>query len=202
MVIVEGRMNINTFSNLPCETASSAQATGFPVGALSQLCGASGSGKTEVVLRFLAENPAMRVAWVEESFSVYPGAFPSYQVSLDRIFFVDVSSESRSVGKTRGGSSEHPALWAVQQVLQAQIFGVVIVSAAVPDRDASVILRRMQLLAEKSRTTVIFLSETPIRSASWAIRYQAGVERDAVSGALSVRVLKGRGEGVWQHHSA
>src|SRR4051812_41640161 len=36
---------------------------GLPKGALVEISGAHGGGKTEVVLRFLAQNPGARVAW-------------------------------------------------------------------------------------------------------------------------------------------
>src|SRR4051812_38374506 len=51
-------------------------AGGVPIGALTEISGPEGGGKTEVLLGFLAENPKARVAWIEERFTVYPCAFP------------------------------------------------------------------------------------------------------------------------------
>src|SRR4051812_17129647 len=63
---------------------------GFAKGSLVEIAGSPGSGKTEVVLKLLAENPELRVAWVEEGMTVYPCAFPQHHVELKRILFVDV----------------------------------------------------------------------------------------------------------------
>src|SRR5271170_371643 len=49
---------------------------GLPRGGLIGISGISGTGKTELVLKFLATNPGVSVAWIEESFSIYPCAFP------------------------------------------------------------------------------------------------------------------------------
>ncbi len=187
-------MSFNRFSLLSSDSIS-----GFPIGALSEVCGTLGSGKTEILLKFLAENPHLRVAWVEEEFSVYPCAFPQRHVALERVFFVDASGSSRKVSSSGTTQGEKLALWVVHQILQSQVFGVVVVSASISERIAAVTLRRLQLLAEKSRCSVILLTESPTRWASWAIQLQLQVERSEAGGEPWVTVLRSKG---WRHQIA
>jgi hypothetical protein len=152
-------------------------------GALTELCGPAGGGKTELVLRFLAENPTLRVAWIEDPISIYPCAFPRHGVSLNRVLFV------RDPG-------EH-AIWCVQQILRSGIFPVVVLAA--PSRiegGHGVPLRRLQLAAEQANASVILLSERPTEGA-WAIANQIEVRRQAPPAPQSqpktgLRLLKGR----------
>jgi hypothetical protein len=119
---------------------------GIPKGAVTCI---SGTGKTKLALRFLAENPSLDVAWVEERFSVYPTAILQRSVNLNRILFIEAGKETS---------------WAVLQALKAQVFPVVILYAEDSDHKT---LRRFQLLAEKAQTAVIWLTSTP--KPYWAI---------------------------------
>jgi hypothetical protein len=165
-----------------------------PPGALTEISGSSGSGKTELVLKFLSENPELRVAWIEERFSVYPCAFPLNRVDLSRVFFVDPSRAGSVDSKT--------VLWAAHQVLQSQVFAVVVLSVELAERDSMIVLRRLQLAAEKNRGTVILLSEESTRGASWPISLQLQVSRAPGAGNPLIRILKNKGRGAWQHQIA
>ena len=92
---------------------------GFPKGKLMEISGTLGGGKTEVLLRFLRENPTVQVAWIEVGSygggDIYPGAFPEREVGLSRVLFVEPSN----LGE---------ALWCAQQILKSQIFGAVVLS--------------------------------------------------------------------------
>lgn len=158
--------------HLPCPGLRA----GMPVGSL---CEVSGVGKTEFVVRFLAANPKLRVAWIEEELSVYPWAVFQREVSLDRILFMEAGADS---------------LWTVNQALRSQLFGAVIFSStttarpllssaqqrnevrmgqAQPWHRNERTLKSMQLSAEKSRATMIFLSDDPV--GAWPVSLQVQI---------------------------
>lgn len=150
---------------------------GLPRGAVIGVSGEAGGGKTECLLRFLAENAGLRVAWVEESFTIFPSAFPQNGVSLERVLFIE------------GG------LWAVHQLLRSQIFQVVVFSTAGVAEEIA--LRRLQLAAGRARASVILMSPEPIavRGATpWPIAVQFHVRR-ARDGRLDFDLIKYRGNG-------
>src|SRR5262245_11482106 len=104
----------------------------LPRGAIIEISGAPGAGKTELVLTLLAGNPQTRVAWVEEIFTVYPCAFPQSGVDLDRVLFV-----------RQDPACEEP-LWAAHQILKSQVFGLAVLSMASRKLEDVVTLRRLQ----------------------------------------------------------
>jgi hypothetical protein len=119
---------------------------GMPKGVLVEMTGA---GKTESAVRFLAENPELGAAWIESSFSLYPPAVAQRQRSLENTFFVEAGKDSA---------------WAASTILRSRLFPVVVYKA--PYRDERE-LRRFQLLAERSRATMLLLGAKPL--ASWPI---------------------------------
>lgn len=148
---------------------------GIPRGAVIEVCGPHGSGKTEFVLKFLAENPKLRVAWIEDQLSVYPMALPQYGVGLDRVLFVDAGKE---------------LLWTAHQILRSRIFKVVVISCAeakLDGHDGAIELRRLQLSAEQTGSTLVLLSEEPTREGAWPISLQVKVQRP------QLHILKNRG---------
>lgn len=126
------------FSRLP---------NGLPRGVLAEI---TGNGKTECVAQLLAENPALRCAWIEERFSLLPSALAQRGVCLEKVFFVE------------GGAD---AGWVAATVLRAQIFPLVVYRAPYGELKE---LRRFQLLAGKANTTMILLGDQPSRA--WPIR--------------------------------
>lgn len=152
---------------------------GVPRGAVIEVCGPHGSGKTEFVLKFLSENPKLRVAWIEEQLSVYPCALPQHGVELNRVLFVDGGRE---------------LLWCAHQALRSRLFKVVVVSGfgearvqGTRDAQRGVELRRLQLAAEQSGSTLILLSEEPTRRGAWPISVQVQVQRP------KLQIIKNRG---------
>ncbi|MGZ3699773.1 MAG: hypothetical protein ACXWP5_16765 [Bdellovibrionota bacterium] len=87
-------------------------AGGIPEGAITEISGPPGGGKTEVLLKFLSENPDTRVAWIEERFTAYPCAFVQSGVRLERVLFVEASPSE--------------GMWAVLQCLRSQAFEIVV----------------------------------------------------------------------------
>lgn len=126
---------------------------GLPRGGLVEI---SGFGKTESVAAFLAENPQLRAAWVESRFSLLPSALQQRGVDLSKIFFVEGKEQSA---------------WAATLLLRSQIFPAIVYQAPPPPRprEAEKELRRFQLLAERSATTMFLLNEEPLQEA-WPIR--------------------------------
>lgn len=157
---------------------------GLPKGAVVEVSGQAGGGKTEVVLRFLAENPDTRVAWVEDEMTVYPCAFPQNRVGLERVLFVE--------------SPAAETLWTVHQILRSQVFGVVVVRSRSGIDEMA--LRRLQLAAEKAQTTILLLNEDSARrgSSSWPIAVQLKASRSIEERAIVLDVLKYRGQKSWQ----
>ncbi|MEO5969500.1 MAG: hypothetical protein ABIQ95_06200 [Bdellovibrionia bacterium] len=145
---------------------------GIPRGALTEISGRAGGGKTEAVLRLLAENPEVKVAWIEENFTLYPCRMAQQKVALDRVLFIETSAEY---------------LWVTQQVLRSQIFSVVVLTAPVPNE---IILRRLQIAAERAKSTLIFLTEYPTLQGTWPITVQLQVMRNGPGGKLLLTVIK------------
>ncbi|NDD91673.1 hypothetical protein EBZ37_06275 [bacterium] len=143
--------------------------TSVPRGALTEISGPLGSGKTEAVLKFLAEHQSIlgRIAWIEDRFTGYPSGFLQHGVELSRLLFIEGGTES---------------LWATHQVLRSQIFGAVILFVRESTLSASeprVELRRLQLSAEQSHTCVFLLThQARPQGASWplALQLQANPE--------------------------
>lgn len=176
MVIVEITMHFN----LNPQQLKESFPEGAPRGALTEVFGALGSGKTEVVLQWIASTSGSRIAWVEKDFTIYPIAFPQQGVSLERVLFVD------------GLGSEELTLWSAYQILRSQIFGFVVVSASVQDE---VSLRRLQLAAEKAQASVILITHGSVSlSASWPISIRIQVSRFSKSyeDEVDLRILKNR----------
>ena len=155
---------------------------GRPKGAVVEVSGSAGGGKTEIVLRFLAENPEARVAWIEDEMTVYPCAFPQNRVGLERVLFVE--------------SRPQDTLWTVHQILRSSVFGVIVLRV----RNAldEMALRRLQLAAEKTQTTVVLLSEEAARRGTWPIAVQLQASRSLEEKAILLDVLKYHGQKSWQ----
>ncbi|HUP56075.1 MAG TPA: hypothetical protein VM598_01390 [Bdellovibrionota bacterium] len=152
---------------------------GLPRGAIIEISGVPGAGKTELVLKFLAVNPQARVAWIEQEFTAYPCAFPQQGVRLDRVLFVQVTSDD--------------PLWTVHQVLKSQVFGMAVLTLSREHLRDPVALRRLQIAAERSGCSVILLTDRPSSTACWPVSVQIQVSRDVRTGDPAFRVLKYRG---------
>jgi hypothetical protein len=146
--------------------------SGFPRGALSEIHGAPGSGKSELILRFLAENPTLRVAWVEDEFTVYPCAFTQAGISLERLLFSQAGNQ---------------VVWGTLQILASRLFSVVIVKAKI---ESEIDLRRLQLAAERSQCAVILISDEPRRRFHWPFQVQLQTQRDADRHEVLLQTLK------------
>jgi hypothetical protein len=120
---------------------------GLPRGSLIEI---SGHGRTEALVRILAEHPELPSLWIEANFQLFPPALAQRKLVLERTYFVDAGRE---------------AAWAATTVLRSQICPFLIYHAPY---GAERFLRRLQLLAERSGTIVFLLPEGKPRQA-WPI---------------------------------
>ncbi|MBC7692928.1 MAG: hypothetical protein H7222_14290 [Methylotenera sp.] len=148
-LVGKARNDVWSFSALPEGTL------GIPRGAITEISGRHGTGKTQLVLNFLTENPTTRAAWIEEDLTIYPRAIWQKKIDLNRILFVEARENFA---------------WALQQVLKSGIFEILILSGRLNELQ----LRRLQLDAKKSRTSCILLRESPTLQGRWPIALQLG----------------------------
>lgn len=157
---------------------------GLPRGGLVEITGPAGGGKTEATFRFLAENPKLRVAWIEESMTLYPCAAAQQQMEVQRVLFIE--------------SCERSPVWTVHQILRSQVFGVVVLvpgaraRAEIEKVGAEVAYRRLQLEAEKAGATLIVLADEPAREGSWPMTVRLAVTRGEAELPM-IEVTKYRG---------
>ncbi|MEQ1877643.1 MAG: hypothetical protein ABL958_13445 [Bdellovibrionia bacterium] len=149
---------------------------GLPRGALVHVLGTKGGGKTELMLKFLAENQDVKVAWIEDLFTAYPVSFGQMGSGLDRILFV---------------SAARDAFWAFSQIVNSQYFDVVVLSSANLKLNEKE-LRRWQLMAEQSKSCCILISENENLTAGrdWAVSMKLEVDRMSLDGPPRLQILK------------
>jgi len=145
--------------------------SGIPKGAITSI---SGVGKTEFVLQLLSEQPDLKVAWIEDSFSIFPFGFVQRKIKLDRILFVDAGKD---------------LFWATLEALRSQTFTVVVFYGETSDLS---LLRRVQLETEKSNAMTLWLSPEP--PALWPVSLQLQVQkrRNGLINSLEVQILKSK----------
>ena len=135
---------------------------GLPRGALVNFWGPAGSGKAQAALCF-AQQSGGRLAWLEPCLSAYPPAFVQLGISLCDVLFIETSQRLP---------------WSLLQVLRSQLFTVTVAlvsssqSQTFSDRD----YRRFQLAAERAGTTLLLLSEQPLKS--WVMSMHLRVSRE------------------------
>ena len=166
---------VTSASDVSNHTPFSRVENGMPRGALIEIGGCPGSGKTELVLQFLAENPKLRVAWIEKEFSIYPCAFAEHEIDLGRLLFVDPGPKT--------------AMWCAHQILKSQLFEVITITEEEGARSDENSLRRLQLLAQKSQSTIFLLNSEARTEKHWPISMQLEVKRSP-KGLAQIETLK------------
>jgi len=132
-----------------------------PKSAVSEVCGPLGSGKTALVVEWLAGLPASQIAWIETGLSLYPCALAARGVALERVLWLDCVSDAQ-------------ALECTLEVLRAQVHSIVIVHPRTSW--AGVQWRRVQLAAEKAGAWVIRLGDRLTQEGAWPIAFQVTLE--------------------------
>lgn len=131
----------------------------LPRGALVELLG---SGSREWLFSLFRMHEKTRIAWIEPQLSLFPPAVFQRGVDLSRLLFVETEKEWT---------------WALLQVLRAKLFHFAVTPMElVPANGTDVFLRKLQIQAERSGTTLFFLSEqeTPFFAITHRIRIEAG----------------------------
>ncbi len=137
-------------------------------GSLIELSGQAGCGKTELVLQLLARHPELtRIGWIEERWTAYPPAFEARGIALARLLCCDTQGDSEL------------SHWTALQLLRSGLFGVLVLSISFSRKreERQVQLRRLQLAAERSRTTTFLLHEEPLPEGTWAITHRLAARR-------------------------
>jgi hypothetical protein len=112
----------------------------------------TGPGKTECLVEFLAGIPRLRLAWIENEFHLYPHGFLQRNLSLQNTLFVEAGTEY---------------VWATLQIVSSALFDVTVLSLPFqklkPLSDLRTV-RRLQLAAEKSKCSLILLSDEALEA--------------------------------------
>lgn len=175
---------------------------GLPRGALVHVLGTKGGGKTELTLKFLAENPEIKVAWIEDKLTAYPVSFEQMGAGLERMLFVRAAGKPRSprneFNMNDSKSSSHSkssadAFWAFSQIVNSQYFDVVVLASEnlrMNEKD----LRRWQLMAEQTKSCCLLISENESLTAGrdWAVALKLEVERVNLDGPPQLHVVKSK----------
>jgi hypothetical protein len=128
---------------------------GLPIGAITQIYG---FGKTEAAVQIIKDNPGLKAAWIEPEFELNPLAIAQRDVDLTRMLFAE--------------AGEH-LVWSCLQVLKSQLFPIVVLKDAPMDE---MLLRKLQLAAEKAQASLIILTEE--FSPSWPISLMVKAKRN------------------------
>ena len=152
---------------------------GWPRGAVTELLHTtSGCGELSLLLPALARlsQQQYRITLIDPPWIPYPPALHGRGLSLDRVLLVRTQSRDES-------------LWACEQVLRGIPGGAML---AWPDKISFSELRRLQLAADSSQTSVfLFRGEQALQTSSPA---SLRLQLDADEGDLLIRVLKCRGQ--------
>lgn len=151
-----------------------ATAQTLPLGGLTEVRGPLGSGKTEFVLRLLAENPEARVVWVAEEQDIYPCAFWDQGIARSRVLFAQAPKQM---------------VWSALQVLRSGLFQILVLDCSNSFSFSEIELRRLQLSVEKTQTALILITDSSVTQSrsyiSWPFSRQIEVGRER-----KARVLK------------
>ena len=79
-------------------------------------------------------------------------------------------------------------LWSVYQTLRSGLFGIAVISFKKSSL-SEVDMRRLQLLAEQTGSSILLLSELPILEGCWALSFLFDVKRDLKTGVSACRVF-------------
>lgn len=150
---------------------------GWRRGAVTELCGKTGAGKTTLALRSAAKLTQKNqwVALISHGAPFFPPAFHAEGVVLHYLLWI------------RPKIKEH-CRWALDQVTRSGLFPLVIAyDLSLQERE----IRRVQLAAEKSSTVVLLLSDSLTSFSSWVTHCRLLVERPKKN-SLMIHVLRSR----------
>jgi RecA/RadA recombinase len=180
---------------------------GFPRGAITELCGPPGSGKTALALAALARTTetGSLAAFVDGRGELYAPAALALGVDLERLLVVRppvVAVRVAGRAHEQVPACVREALWAAEALLASGAFAAVAVDVPVAagaragagGASAEAMLRRLQSAAEKGNTAALWLAEPG------SCRVPARVRLEVAGGASRAAVR--RAAGVERGHAA
>jgi protein ImuA len=171
---------------------------GFPRGAIAELTGCAGSGKTAIAVAVVARamGECALAAWIDARSELYAPAVQLGGVDLDRLLIVRPGAEAplSPSGATpmRGvQASARQSLWATEAVLGSGAFAAVVVDVPLAagarattewgaGASAEAMLRRLVAAAEKGGATCIWLSEPGSCAPPARLRIEVSRGRDGI----------------------
>lgn len=163
--LISAKQGFHDRQYLQCSSLS----TGIPRGAITQICG---FGKTQAAVDLIKENPDIKTAWIESEFELNPLAVAQQEVDLTRILFAE--------------AGEH-MIWACHQILKSHLFPLVVLKEA-PMED--LLLRKLQLAAEKSQSALVILTEE--FSSSWPVSLMLKAHKTSSQEGIELEILRQR----------
>ena len=162
---------------------------GIPKSGLVELSGPWGSGKTEVILRFLSENHTLKTAWIEREFNFFPPVLMEHKLGLRQTLFIDLDYQT-----FHPASSQKTPLWCAFQILRSEIFKVLVFSQI---DFTETELRRLQLLTKQTGTLIFFLKTSASQQKSWPLSLQLGVKRTPTDPHPVLTLIRAKGFSAW-----
>ena len=132
---------------------SAGQTFGIAKGIVAEL---SGNAKTEWLLAFFKSNPEPFIFWCERETKINPAAFYQRGVTLERIQFINSTGDLAPALRLALESNHYPFVVAPSYVEDIKTF------------------QRFNLWAEKSKSTLFFLSDKKL-STAWPISLQLDI---------------------------
>lgn len=185
--------------------------SGFPRGAIAELSGAAGSGKTALAIAVTARAMGERglAAWIDGRAELYAPAVQAGGVELDRLLIVrpgSIAIAPSGVPPTRGlHASAQQALWAAEAILGSGAFAAVVIDVPIAagsrgttanwgvGASVEAMLRRLVAAAEKGGATCLWLSEPG--ACAPPVRLRVEVSR-GVEGVRARPVTRGTSDGA------
>ncbi|HLG18787.1 MAG TPA: hypothetical protein VI895_03085, partial [Bdellovibrionota bacterium] len=144
----------------------------------NELCGKEGGGKASLAFKSVAAltQKKIPVALITKGASFFPPALAREGIDLGRILWLRPESEER-------------CRWASEQVVRSGLFPLILNAyfSYYNERET----RRLQLAAERSGSTVLFLRHAHRGTGNFAFALRCNVERSR-SDRLYLRILKSR----------
>ena len=176
---------------------------GLPVGAISEITGPASSGRTSLVLAFLAQRTGEdRVcAWVDANDAFDPESAAANGVSLRQLLWVRCNDAARAAGtdaSTKFRAEKKPwtcldqALRATDLLLQAAGFAAIVLDLGdvAPEHGNRIPLAtwfRFRQAADRTRCCLIVLGRTPYAQSSAAVALECAPLQPETAGGTVLR---------------
>jgi hypothetical protein len=149
---------------------------GIPRGSITEVAGASSTGKTSFALSSIAAitQSGAACAWVDVSDALSPESAAAAQIVMKRLLWLRMSSDRRKPVADKPWSRLEQALAATDLLLQAGGFAAIVLDMSdVRPQDATRIplqhWYRFRLAAEQARTALVLLTQTPCANSCAAL---------------------------------